>query len=308
MKQVITLIRRELMEHRSSWAVTAIFGALFVLTAVMAVFGLVRFGGGIDGAMTLSDIAEAVDSEALYPGLQIMLMSIATVLNVVMTFVVFFYFLDALYADRRDRSVLFWKSLPVSDLQVVGSKYLTGIVAIPLLTVLVFLVTAVLVTTIGGAGLMLGGAGAGELLASAPAALARVTTMLLYTLVFQALWYAPIDGWLLLVSAFAKRAVLGWALLPPLLVVVAERTLLGSRHFAELLAFRMVGGFELAFRGERHGMVFVGDGTTISTFPTLGEFFTPGRLLAAPSLWAGIAVGVLLLAGAVWLRRWRDES
>jgi ABC-2 type transport system permease protein len=89
--------------------------------------------------------------------------------------------------------------------------------------VLVFLGTAVLVILIGGTGAV-GWAGAGELLASAPAAIARVTTMLLYTLVVQALWFAPIDGWLLLVSAFAKRAVLGWALLPPLLLVVAERT------------------------------------------------------------------------------------
>lgn len=308
MKKLITLIRRELMEHRSSWAVTAVFGGLFVLAAVLALFGVVRFGGGVDGTMTLAEIAAAVDSESLYPGLQVLLMSIATVLNVVMMFVVFFYFLDALYTDRKDRSILFWKSLPVSDVQVVGSKYLTGIVAIPLLTVLVFLGTAVLVTLIGGVGLMMGGTGAGELLASAPAALLRVTTMLLYSLAFQALWFVPIHGWLLLVSAFAKRAVLGWALLPPLLVVVAERTLLGTQHFAELIRFRMAGGFELAFSGEHQAQLLKTEGTMVMSFPALGEFFTPGRLLAAPSLWAGIVVGILFLAGAAWLRRWRDES
>lgn len=308
MSQMITLIRREIMEHRSSWAVTTVFGALFVLAAVLAVFGLVRIGG-IDGAMTLAEVGETLDAQALHAGLQLMLMSIATMLNVVMTFVVFFYFLDALYAERKDRSILFWKSMPVSDLQIVGSKYLTGIVAIPLLTVVVFLATALLVTLIGSVGIALAGAGVGELFTSAPASFSRVTAMLLYTLAFQALWFAPIDGWLLLVSAFAKRAVLGWALLPPLLVVVAERTLLGTRYFAEMLAHRMIGGFELAFGGEGHSVMWLdGEGTMVSTFPTLGEFITPGRLLASPSLWAGIAVGVLFLAGAVWLRRWRDES
>jgi ABC-2 type transport system permease protein len=303
MKQLMTLIRRELIEHRSGWAVTSVFGALFVLAAILAVFGLVRVGI-MDGQMTLAELAEGADSAAFSPGLQVMLISIAMVLNLVMTFVVFFYFLDALYAERKDRSILFWKSLPVSDLQVVGSKYLTGIVAIPLLTVAVFVVTAVLVSLIGG--LAMAWAGAGEALSVAPAAIARVTMMLLYSLAFQALWFAPIDGWLLLVSAFAKRAVLGWALLPPVLLVVAERTLFGTKHFAELLGYRMVGGFELAFSGEQHSILV--DNVTISTFPTLGEFFTPGRLLAAPSLWIGIAVGLLFLAGAVWLRRWRDES
>lgn len=307
MKQMITLIRRELIEHRSSWVVTSVFGALFVLAAVLAVFGLVRIGG-IHGAMTLAEVGDEFDPGMLSPALQVLMMSIATVLNIVMTFVVFFYFLDALYAERKDRSILFWKSLPVSDLQVVGSKYLNGIIAIPLLTVVVFLVTAALVTLIGGTGLMLGGASVGELFASAPGALARVTLMLLYTLAFQALWFVPIDGWLLLVSAFAKRAVLGWALVPPVLLVVAERTLLGTRHFAELLAHRLVGGFELAFSGERHGLLMDSNGVMVSTFPMLGEFFTPGRLLAAPPLWAGIVVGLLFLAGAVWLRRWRDEA
>jgi ABC-2 type transport system permease protein len=307
MRQMLTLIRRELLEHRSSWAVTAVFGALFVLAAVLAVFGLVRIGG-MDGGMTLSEMAHGVDPAVLDPGMQVMLMSIAAVLNVVMIFVVFFYYLDALYAERKDRSILFWKSLPVSDLKVVASKYLTGIVAIPLLTVLVFIVTGMLTLLIGSLGLAWGGAGIGELLAGAPAALAKITLLLLYTLAFLALWFAPIHGWLLLVSAFARRAVLGWAVLPPLLVVVAERTLLGSRHFLELIGFRMAGGFELAFSGERHAMLVETEGAVISTFPTLGQVITPGRLLAAPALWAGIGVGLLLLAGAVWLRRWRDDA
>jgi ABC-2 type transport system permease protein len=303
--QMTTLIRRELTEHRSSWAVTSVFGGLFVLAAVLAVFGLVRVGGR-HGGMTLTEIAEHVNAADIYPGLVIVFMPIGMLLAAVMTFVVFFYLLDALYAERKDRSILFWKSLPVSDLQVVGSKYLVGAAAIPLLTVVVFLVTAFLVWLIGGLTLLW--AGTGEALASGPAALLQVTTMLVYLLLIQALWFLPIHGWLLLVSAFAKRAVLAWALIPPVLVIVAERTLLRTRYFADLVGHRLIGGFELAFSGEQHAMLVESDDRVISMIPALGEFFTPGRLLAAPSLWAGIAVGVLFLAGAVWLRRWRDES
>lgn len=304
MKQMMTLVRRELIEHRAGWAVPAVFGALFVVASVLAVFGLVRVGV-LDDPMTLAEISERVDAGVMEDILTVLLVAIAVVLNLVMASVVVFYLLDALYAERKDRSILFWKSLPVSDLQVVGSKYLTAAIAIPVLTAFVFVVTAILVTLIGGVGLMRAG-GVG-VIAMSPGAIMHATAFLLYSMVVQALWFAPVAGWLLLVSAFAKRAVLGWAILPPVLVVVAERTLLGSRHVLDLIGYRLTGGFELAF-STASGRIIVHDDTVMSGLPHLADLLTPGRLLAAPSLWLGIAVGVVLLAGAVWLRRWRDEA
>jgi ABC-2 type transport system permease protein len=306
---MLTLIRRELIEHRSSWVATAVFGGLFVLVAIAAVFGIGRVGVTV----SFNEMGSQVDPFALREGLRFMLLPMAMVLYLVMNFVVIFYFLDALYAERKDRSILFWKSLPVSDLQVVASKYLTGIVAIPLITVAVFIATAVLVMMVGGIGLAATGHGplvglTGEWLTEAPGSLLQVTLIFLYTLAFQALWYAPVDGWLLLVSAFAKRGVLGWAVLPPALVVVGERLLLGSRHVLDLIGYRLAGGFDLAFRGDGYGGLINSGDMVVSSFPTLGDIATPARLLAAPSVWIGIAVGVALLAGAVWLRRWRDEA
>lgn len=304
MSQLTTLIQRELIENRSSWLVTTVFGGLFVLAAVLAVFGLVRVDAFSD-PMTLAEIGERVDAVVLGEVLTVLLVAIAGVLSVVTALVVVFYLLDALYAERKDRSILFWKSLPVSDLKVVVSKYLTGALAIPLLTVLVFIATAVLVSLVGSAALFrLGG---GELLAATPLAIGRVTLFLLYLIVCQVLWYAPIAGWLLLVSAFAKRAVLGWAVLPPTLIVVAERILFGTRYALELIGHRLVGGFELAVRSADR-QIIIADDAVMSAFPALADMLTPGRLLAAPSLWIGIAVGLGFLAGAVWLRRWRDDS
>ena len=307
MTQMMTLVRREVIENRSSWAVPAAFGALFVVAALLAVFGLVQFGA-MDRSMMLAEMGHELDASSIYPALLVAFMPIMVVLVLVMTFVVFFYFLDALYAERKDRSILFWKSLPVSDLQVVGSKYLTGVGAIPVLTIGIFLVTAVLVWLIGGFALLWAGSGAA--LAGGPAALASATAIMVYILLTQALWLAPVHAWLLLVSAFARRAVLGWAVAPPALLVVAERILLGTRHFADMIGHRMIGGFQLAFSNEhqQHSIFMESDGVMVSAFPALGEFLTPGRFLASPSLWAGIAVGVMFLAGAVWLRRWRDES
>jgi len=307
MTQMMTLVRREVIENRSSWAVPAAFGALFVVAALLAVFGLVQFGA-LDRSMMLAEMGHELDASSIYPALLVAFMPIMVVLVMVMTFVVFFYFLDALYAERKDRSILFWKSLPVSDLQVVGSKYLTGVAAIPLLTIGIFLVTAILVWLIGGFALLWAGSGAA--LAGGPAALAGATAIMVYILLTQALWLVPVHAWLLLVSAFARRAVLGWVVAPPALLVVAERILLGTRHFADMIGHRMIGGFQLAFSNEhqQHTIFMESDGVMVSAFPALGEFLTPGRFLASPSLWAGIAVGAMFLAGAVWLRRWRDES
>ncbi|HRP87741.1 MAG TPA: ABC-2 transporter permease [Gammaproteobacteria bacterium] len=304
MRQLTTLIQRELIENRSSWLVTTVFGGLFVLAALLSVFGLVRVDAFSD-PMTLAEIGERVDAVVLGEVLTVLLVAIAGVLSVVTALVVVFYFLDALYAERKDRSILFWKSLPVSDLKVVASKYLTGALTIPLLTVLVFIATAVLVSLVGSVALFrLGG---GELLAAAPLAIGRVALFMLYLIACQVLWFAPVAGWLLLVSAFARRAVLGWAVLPPTLVVVAERILFGTRHALELIGHRLAGGFELAVQhAERR--IIIADDAVMSAFPALADMLTPGRLLAAPSLWIGIAVGVAFFAGAVWLRRWRDET
>ena len=305
MTQMMTLVRRELMEHRSSWMVSAVFGALFVLVALLSLFGLVRIGV-FDDPMTLAEISERVDAVILRDVLKFMLIGMAVVFNLVMTFVIIFYFLDALYAERKDRSILFWKSLPVSDLQVVGSKYLTGVAAIPLLTVAVFVVTAVLVALISGVAMFR--AGVLDLLAAAPGAIASVVVIMLYTFIVQALWFAPFAGWLLLVSAFARRLALGWAVLPPLLVVVAERLIFGTRHFLDWVGHRITGVYELAFSTARTPVLLEHEDVMITTFPALRDLFTPARLLAEPALWVGLAVGALLLAGAVWLRRWRDES
>lgn len=305
MKQMITLVRRELIEHRSSWIVTAAFGALFVFAAVLGIFGIGRIGLN-DTSFTLGmlvDQAELGMAQAMW---MVMLIPVAMLLAVITAFVVAFYLLDSLYAERKDRSILFWKSMPVSDLQVVGSKYLSGLAAIPGLTVAVFAVTAVLLWLIVGLALLV--AGAGEFIVEGPLAMLKVSVVLVYALLVMGLWYAPIHGWLLLVSAFARRFALGWALLPPILVMVAERIMLGTNRFRGWVGERMSGGLELAFSGDQDAYITAVESQVVANFPTLAQFMTPGRVLASPALWIGLALGLALLAGAVLLRRWRDEA
>lgn len=305
MNQMITLLRRELAEHPASWMVPAVLGGLFVVAALFAVFGIARVG--IDEIQFSSDMmAEAADPMAIRAMLMVMFLPIAMLFTLVISVVIGFYLLDALHADRKDRSILFWKSLPVSDLKTVGSKYLTAVGAMPLQALALFVATAVLVWLIvGTAGAV---AGTSAFLLHGPAALAQAVIVLAYGLLVLGLWYAPLHGWLLLVSAFARRAVLAWAVLPPLLVIVAEKTLFDTKYFAMLVAQRFSSGFDLAFSGEATAKIEAVDSGVSAVFPALADFLTPGRFLASPALWAGLAVGAAFFAGAVWLRRWRDES
>ena len=302
---MITLLRRELAEHPASWMVPAVLGGLFVVAALFAVFGIARVG--IDEIQFSSDMmAEAADPMAIRAVLMVMLLPIAMLFAAAISVIVAFYLVDALYADRKDRSILFWKSLPVSDLKTVGSKYLTAFAAMPLQAVALFFATAVLVwLVVGTAGAV---SGTGQFLLQGPLALVQATIVMVYGLVALGLWLAPLHAWLLLVSAFARRAVLAWATLPPLLVIVAEKTLFDTSYFAFALGQRLAGGMELAFSGEGNAAIEAVDGGVSAVFPALTDFLTPGRFLASPSLWVGLVVAAVFFAGAVWLRRWRDDS
>jgi len=109
------------------------------------------------------------------------------------------------------------------------------------------------------------------------------------------LWGAPIYGWLLLVSAWARRAALLWAVLPPLAIGTLEKLLFDTTYFA---AF--VGRF---FTGGPEGSYPPG---TMPMDP--GTHLTPLRFLTAPSLWISLAVTTAFLLAAVRLRRYRDPS
>ncbi|MEJ2513715.1 MAG: ABC-2 transporter permease [Gammaproteobacteria bacterium] len=308
MNQMITLFRREIWEHRSILAVPTVFGGLFVVAAILGVFGLVKvtMGDGQFSDYTLSELAGQVQPHQWRPGMEVLFASVATTLQMIMGVVVFFYLIDALYTERRDRSILFWKSLPVTDAQVVASKFLTGAVVIPAVTVAVFLATCVVLWLIGGLTALVAGTGAA--LAAGPAAMLKIAAVMVYALLVQAVWYAPLYAWLLLASAYAKRAVLLWAVLPPVGLIIAEQILFGTERFAEFLGERIVGGFALAFDHMQHGVGWDVAGEGATGFPPLAEILTPGRFLAAPETWVGLALAFILLAGAVWLRRWRDEA
>ncbi len=203
-----------------------------------------------------------------------------------------FYCLDALHGERRDRSILFWKSLPVSDLTTVLSKASVPLVILPLLTFAITIATQWIMLLLSTAVLL----GSGLSVATLWTYFSpfRMSLMLLYHLLaIHGLWYAPIYGWLLLVSGWARRAAFLWAFLPVLAIYAVEKIAFNTSHFAALLQSRFIGGAE--------GAAFMAGSMSMDPLTQIA----PVQFLIAPGLWIGLAVAAVFLAAAVRLRRYR---
>jgi ABC-2 type transport system permease protein len=200
-----------------------------------------------------------------------------------------FYCLDALHGERRERSILFWKSLPVSDLTTVLSKVIISVAVLPLISFAIIVVTQFIMLLISTVALLPSG------LASTTWTnfnLFRQSLVLLYGLVAIALWHAPIYGWALLVSGWVRRATFLWAVLPLLAIGFFEKITFNTSHFAAMLGNRLMGFAPEAFDFQPHHGVAI-------------DSLTPGRYLSTPDLWIGLAFAAAFIAAAVRLRRYR---
>jgi ABC-2 type transport system permease protein len=197
-----------------------------------------------------------------------------------------FYCLDALYGERRDRSILFWKSLPVSDLTTVLAKASIPVLILPLVTFVVTVVTQWIMALLSTVVLLGSGLSAATLWNHLP--LFQMWLGLFDHLVgFHGLWYAPFYCWMLLVSAWARRAPFLWAALPPLAIGVVEKIAFNTSYFEAILRYRFAGS---------------PDADPMDPLTHL----SPVPFLISPGLWIGLVVAAAFLAAAIWLRRYRD--
>jgi len=213
----------------------------------------------------------------------------AAALMATMLIVSIFYCLDALYGERRDRSVLFWKSMPVSDVTAVLSKMTVPLIVLPILTFAITIAAQFLMLLTCSAVLIMTGKSAAALWALPW--LSMSAGLLHHLVTVHSLYYAPIFGWLLLVSAWAKRLPFLWAFLPPAAIAVIERIVFNTAHFSTMLGSRISGGMEA--QPAKGSMMMMWP-------PNALEFLT------RPGLWIGFAIAAVCLAGAIRLRRYRD--
>jgi ABC-2 type transport system permease protein len=265
------LVRRELWEYRSIYLAPLAAATLFLLAFLTA--------------FTLSPKHRHEPLDGPYDFAAVLIMGTGFIVGI-------FYALDALYGERRDRSILFWKSLPVSDLTTVLSKVAIPLVILPLLTFAIAVVTQFVMLLVSGA-FLLGSPHAATLGPRMP--FFHFSLMLLYhVLTVHGFWYAPIYAWLLLVSAWAPRAPFIYAFLPPFVIWGVERLAFGTSHFLGLLLYRLAGP-EPSGGAARSGNL-------MDSMSAL----TPVQFFSEPGLWVGLAVAAIFLAAAVRLRRYRE--
>lgn len=289
-------LRREFWEHRALYIAPLAVAALILFGFTVSLLGLYA---------RAKELAQLTEDEKAAAIIQPYHFAAAAIIFTALIVSVF-YCLGALYNERRDRTILFWKSLPVSDLTTVLAKASIPIVILPLIYVVIIMVMHVLMFVINSAGRMAFGLSTAPLWTHVP--LFQMEVVTLYGFVTQALWYAPIFAWLLLVSAWAKRTPFLWAVLAPLAVIIVEGTAFNTRYFGTLVKYRFFGGLDAAFSGSGpnpvvlHGMVKTGP-----KFPVVGlEQLDPIKFLTSPGLWFGLVVAALFLAAAIWLRRYRE--
>ena len=278
------LMRRELWENRS------------VFLAPLAVAAVLLLGSMVN-AIGLPDAFRNLPADPAKRHIAIVTpYSIAVAPMMFATFLVgMFYSIDALYGERRDRSILFWKSLPVSDLRTVLAKAGVPLLVLPAVAVVLGIVTQAALILFSSALLLINGLSVATLWREFN--FLEEPVVMLYGMAVHSLWYAPIYGWLLLVSAWARRAPWLWALLPPFTISAVEVVGMNSTRFFSWLQYRWTGTMTTAFRleGEQGAIPIV-------YLPQL----TPVRFLTTPGLWFGLLFAAACVAAAVRLRRSRQ--
>jgi ABC-2 type transport system permease protein len=273
---------RELWENHSIFIAPLIVACVQILGFGISIIGIAERRRGV---LLLDPVKQRHAIEAPY--------DIAAMMMIFTVFAVgVFYTLDALHGERRDRSILFWKSLPVSDLTTILAKLTVPMAVLPVVGFVLVVCVHVIMVLMSGVALGVHGVSPATTWAHLP--FFQNWLVLLYGLAAIALWHAPIYGYLLLVSALARRATFLWAVLPPFVINIFEKITFGTNYFAKFMQERLMGfaPYAFDFQGRKE--------------PTIDSLLqlTPGRYLSSPGLWLGLLVAAVFVAAAIRLRRY----
>jgi ABC-2 type transport system permease protein len=322
------LLKREFWEHKGSmfWAPLIVGSLLVVLLGCTITYGIMQHGIPAHVTINGQTLDHARLDQILPEETKLVVAKIATgmylgasaPLFAILVGVVFFYCLGALYDERRDRSILFWKSLPVSDPMTVLSKAVMAMVVAPTITLVLAVAASLALLFIACLALSTQGLNLfASLLASSDLYLSPLRLAAL--LPVYVVWALPTVGWLMLVSSWAKSKPFLWAVGVPVVALVvikwvnaalenfSGQTLLLS-HYASDVVARILGGIvpgiwftfqpglQTGMRPTEHGV-------------DMGGLVSQSYLsLAGADAWIGVVLGVAMLYAAIRMRRWRDEG
>ena len=300
----LALIRREIWEHRSIY-VTPI--AIAVIVSLVSLAGMVTvsaFDKEVNVALfSAANIAGDAERQA---ALTVFFLGTSWVFLFALAILTTFYSLDSLYAERKDKSILFWRSLPITDAETVMSKLLTAVFVLPLVTVVAIIATHLVNLVITTAWVMVKGGNAAHLVWGSVSLFDNWTAALVVT-VASAIWMSPFIGWFLFVSAFTKRSPLLMAFMPLIIIPIIEWIFFRSKMFASAVFGR--GEMIPLFREMDIERFFDDEHMRMNEeLVSLLAHIDIGGFLLSPSVWVGVIVCGILATAAIYVRRYRDES
>ncbi len=299
----IALIQREIWEHRAIYIVPAIIATLLTLMTVTGQIQVTMHDKIVNLTIVfLSNVTEQ-ERAAIF---DIVLGLMAVIFSMAMWAVTVFYCLDALYAERKDKSILFWRSLPITDAETVISKLLIALLVIPLITLVVVLATDLVVLLVMSVWIAIQGGDAGHLIWNSVSLFDSWIAVSFFVLALP-LWLAPFVGWFLFVSGFVKKMPLMLAFLPIFILPMLEAMTSQTTVFWDAFFVRTVTP-PLFEGGGIIEMVRNGELRLAAESLDLLSTINFGKFVSSPGLWTGLIVCGLLSTAAIYVRRYRDEN
>lgn len=323
MSTMLLMVRREFWEHRSLWIAPLVWaGIIIVLSAWVFLFLIPKHApaGALEAthveeiqglnADDRKELSQAIETgkahEVANATVSFSFLGISLLISIFTSIVVFFYLIDCLFSERRDRSILFWKSMPLSDTQTVLSKLAVALVVVPLGVLVLGAVTQLVLFSIFW--LRFHGTLFGNVLADWNfVGWFQALVVELAILLCGVVWYAPIAAYFLMLSAWARKLVFLWAIVPLAAIPALEGVFFQTNNVAQFIGRRFVGFVpamhlnESAFNMGNHGVA----APRISE--VLAAVDVPGVLLSSEA-WLGMAAAAAMIYVTIRIRRYRDDS
>ena len=323
MSTMLLMVRREFWEHRSLWIAPLVWaGIIIVLTAWVFLFLIPKHApAGVLEATHVEEIqglnaddrkelSQAIETgkahEVANATVSFSFLGISLLISIFTCIVVFFYLIDCLFSERRDRSILFWKSLPLSDTQTVISKLAVALVVVPLGVLVLGAATQLVLFSIFW--LRFHGTLFGNVLADwSFVGWFQALIVELAILLCGVVWYAPIAAYFLMLSAWARKLVFLWAIVPLAALPALEGVFFQTSNVAQFIGRRFIGFIpamhldESAFNMGNHGVAAPRIGDVLSAVDISG-------VLLSAEAWLGIAAAAAMVFVTIRIRRYRDDS
>ena len=245
MNRLLTLVKREIQEYKyglvyAPWIVGIILCSIVVL--VYLGFTEVKTSQFTFTSLIYADpdvvaYMQTLDSNTKLEIIRTGLIVLGLPMLVVMSFAIASYSLSTFYDERKDKSIIFWRSLPVSDANIIFSKILVAVIIAPLIVlpalVALHLFSLLAVSIFFYFSNIVSFGWVWEAYSFTD------WTKVILSLWVQGLWSLPVIAWLMFAGALFKKPIIG-AILPLVSIVVLERVALSTNLFYSNLMNRLL--------------------------------------------------------------------